>query len=66
MAIKLHNVGTNQTNLKHYSCVSGQNHFAVSTDAMIYCECGISNITWAKWYMLGRLWSYLCEWTMLT
>lgn len=31
MAIKLHTVGTNKTNLKHYSCVSGQNHFAVST-----------------------------------
>ena len=30
MAIKLHTVGTNQTNLKHYSCVSGQNHFATS------------------------------------
>ena len=30
-AIKLHTVGTNETNLKHYSCVSGQNHFAVST-----------------------------------
>ena len=30
-AIKLHTVGTNQTNLKHYSCVSGQNHFAIST-----------------------------------
>jgi hypothetical protein len=30
-AIKLHTVGTNKTNLKHYSCVSGQNHFAIST-----------------------------------
>jgi hypothetical protein len=28
MAIKSHTVGTN---LKHYSCVSGQNHFAIST-----------------------------------
>ena len=28
MAIKRHTVGTN---LKHYSCVSGQNHFAIST-----------------------------------
>ena len=32
-AIKLHAVGTNQTNLKHHSCVSGQNHFATS-----YCH----------------------------
>ena len=31
MAIKLHTVGTNKRNLKHYSCVSGQNHFEVST-----------------------------------
>jgi len=31
MAIKLHTVGSSQTNLKHYSCVSGQNHFAIST-----------------------------------
>jgi hypothetical protein len=30
-AIKLHTVGTNKTNLKHYSCVSGQNHFTIST-----------------------------------
>ena len=28
MATKRHTVGTN---LKHYSCVSGQNHFAIST-----------------------------------
>ena len=28
MAIKFHTVGTNQRNLKQYSCVSGQNHFA--------------------------------------
>ena len=31
MAIKLHSVRTNKRNLKHYSCVSGQNHFAVLT-----------------------------------
>jgi hypothetical protein len=29
--IKLHTVGTSNTNRKHYSCVSGQNHFAIST-----------------------------------
>ena len=28
--IKLHTVGTSEANLKHYSCVSGKNHFAVS------------------------------------
>jgi hypothetical protein len=28
--IKLHTVGTSNTNRKHYSCVSGQNHFAIS------------------------------------
>jgi hypothetical protein len=31
MPIKLHIVGTSNTNRKHYSCVSGQNHFAIST-----------------------------------
>ena len=31
MPIKLHTVGTSNTNRKHYSCVSGQNHFAIST-----------------------------------
>ena len=31
MAIKRHTVGTSETNRKHYSCVSGQNHFAIST-----------------------------------
>jgi len=30
MATKLHTVGSSETNLKHYSCVSGQNHFAIS------------------------------------
>ena len=30
MAIKLHTVGASERNLKHYSCVSGQNHFATS------------------------------------
>ena len=30
MAIKLHTVGTSERNLKHYLCVSGQNHFATS------------------------------------
>jgi hypothetical protein len=30
MAIKLHTVGTSERNLKHYVCVSGQNHFATS------------------------------------
>jgi hypothetical protein len=29
MAIKLHTVGTRETILKHYACVSGQNHFAI-------------------------------------
>jgi hypothetical protein len=31
MPIKLHIVGTSNPNRKHYSCVSGQNHFAIST-----------------------------------
>ena len=31
MATKLHTVGKDQTSIKHYSCVSGQNHFAIST-----------------------------------
>jgi hypothetical protein len=31
MAIKLHTVGTSQKNLKHYSCVSGQNHLVILT-----------------------------------
>ena len=31
MATKLHTVGSSEKNLEHYSCVSGQNHFAVST-----------------------------------
>ena len=31
MAIKLHTVQTSETNIKHYSCVSGQNHFTIST-----------------------------------
>ena len=31
MATKLHTVGSNVEDLKHYSCVSGQNHFVVST-----------------------------------
>ena len=28
---KLNTVGSSETNLKYYSCVSGQNHFAIST-----------------------------------
>ena len=35
-AIKLHTVGTNKGNRQHYSCVSGQNHFAVSTSDGCY------------------------------
>jgi hypothetical protein len=31
MAIKLHTVQPSETNIKHYSCVSGQNHFKIST-----------------------------------
>ena len=31
MATKLHTVGSSETNLKHYSCVSAQTHFAIST-----------------------------------
>ena len=30
MAIKLHTVGSSEANRKYYSCVSGQNNFAVS------------------------------------
>jgi hypothetical protein len=38
MAIKLHTVGASETNLKHYLCVSGQNHLVISTP-------GLQNIT---------------------
>ena len=31
MAIKLHTVKTSDGNMKHYSCVSGQNHLTIST-----------------------------------
>jgi hypothetical protein len=47
MAIKSHTVGTN---LKHYSCVSGQNHFAISTlfktfhPITVYPICEIENV----------------------
>ena len=37
MAIKLHTVRASETNLKHYSCVSGQNQIAIST---IFYSCG--------------------------
>ena len=43
MAIKLHTVGSSQTNLKHYSCVSGQNHFAISTRSQ-NCVDEIANV----------------------
>jgi hypothetical protein len=34
MAIKLHTVGASETNLKHYVCVSGQNHLVISTPGL--------------------------------
>ena len=31
MAIKLHTVQPSETNIKHYSCVSGQNYLTIAT-----------------------------------
>ena len=71
MAINVHTVGTNQRNLKHYSCVSGQNHFTVSsrTQPRVY---EISNVEFPTLRVPSDicsdvgLWPYLCEWTILT
>ena len=77
MPIKLHIVGTNNPNRKHYSCVSGQNHFAISTQHKLdgwsdIHTAKIENVEFAA--LRGPsdicsdvgLWPYLCEWTILT
>ena len=38
MAIKLHTVGADGTQLKHYLCVSGQNHFVTSHSGNVNVE----------------------------